>query len=367
MTLTWDTAAGASGEVKAYVDGSQVGSTETGLGTWAGAVGCVDIGAFCLDESKIFTGMIDEVRVSTVARDLCWTQTEFANQDAPTTFYGISPEMAFTTAIDLLSFTATGANDAVQVSWETASETGNLGFYLYRADSPDWTYRRITDQLIAGLDFSAAGRVYSYSDTDVSAGQAYYYKLEDLDMDGQRTFHGPVGVDWNGGGAPAVAGGDPDPAPWQPGGEAGPVAVSDSDEPVYKIMLPDEGLYRLSRDFLAGQNVALDKVDLSRVRLFHQGREVAIWVHDGNGDTVFDDADHITFYALPVAAEYAKYSADNVYWLTTGAGENPVKRMAAVDAAPDSAALAAGFDATVRREQDQYYYPAAPGADERDR
>jgi len=41
--------------------------------------------------------------------------------------------------------------------------------------------------------------------------------------------------------------------------------------------------------------------------------------------------------------------------------------MAAVDAAPDSAALAAGFDATVRREQDQYYYPVTPGADERDR
>jgi len=185
------------------------------------AIGAEDDGSFWYAN-----GRIDEVRIANTVRDLCWIQTEFANQDAPASFYGISPEMAFTTAIDLLSFTATGANDAVQVAWETASETGNLGFYLYRADSPAGPYSRITDQLIAGLNFSPAGRTYTYQDTDVTQGQAYYYKLEDLDMDGQRTFHGPVGVDWDGGGAPAVAGGDPDPAPWQPGGEAGPVTVA---------------------------------------------------------------------------------------------------------------------------------------------
>jgi len=318
-------------------------------------------------------GIIDEARISNTVRSDDWIATSHNNQSDPGDegspgFYTVGAEdTGFTTAITLLSLSATGQDDAVQVAWETAAEIGNLGFYLYRADSPYGSFARITDQLIAGLNFSVVGQSYTYEDSAVTTGQSYYYKLEDLDIDGQRTFHGPVGVDWDGAGAPAVNAGDPDPAPWEPGGEAGPVVVSDATEPVYKIMVAGEGVYRLSRDFLAGQAVALDRVDLSRVRLYHHGREVAIWVNDEDGDTVFDDTDHITFYALPVAAEFSKYSADNVYWLTTGAGENPVKRMAAVDSTPDDAALAEGFDTTVRREMDQYYYPATPGADERDR
>lgn len=37
-SLTWDVNAGASGELKAYHNGAQVGSTQTGLGTWAGNI-----------------------------------------------------------------------------------------------------------------------------------------------------------------------------------------------------------------------------------------------------------------------------------------------------------------------------------------
>jgi len=336
-------------------------------------MGTMDMDHMVIIGSDYLDGKLDEVRISSTARDSDWIKTSYNNQDDATPGAGKfikslgTEATAFATAIDLLALSATGGDDAVQVNWETGSETGNLGFYLYRAASPVGPFVRITDQLIAGLNHSVEGRTYSYADTDVTTGQPYYYRLEDLDVDGQRTFHGPVGVDWDGTGAPLVAPGDPDPAPWEPGGESGPVTVSAADEPVYKIMVTEAGLHRLTRDFLAGQGVALDKVDLSRVRLYHQAREVAVWVHDDNSDTVLDAADHITFYALPVAAEYAKYSADNVYWLTTGEGANPVKRMAEVDSAPDDSVLATGFDATVRREQDQYYYPNAPGADELDR
>ena len=41
-----------------------------------------------------------------------------------------------TTAIKLLSFSATGAGDAVRVGWTTAQECENKGFNLYRATSP---------------------------------------------------------------------------------------------------------------------------------------------------------------------------------------------------------------------------------------
>lgn len=38
VMLTWDKNAGASGEMKSYVNGVQIGVTRTGLGTWAGSL-----------------------------------------------------------------------------------------------------------------------------------------------------------------------------------------------------------------------------------------------------------------------------------------------------------------------------------------
>ena len=37
---------------------------------------------------------------------------------------------------------------------------------------------------------------------DVIPGKLYYYRLEDIDVDGTRTFHGPICVDWDGDGMP---------------------------------------------------------------------------------------------------------------------------------------------------------------------
>ena len=43
---------------------------------------------------------------------------------------------ASATAVNLISFTATGRDGAVRVAWETARESGNRGFHLFRAPSP---------------------------------------------------------------------------------------------------------------------------------------------------------------------------------------------------------------------------------------
>jgi hypothetical protein len=48
------------------------------------------------------------------------------------------------TAIDLLSFTATGDGPAVEVSWETAQEIDNLGFNLYRGPSREGPFTKLT-------------------------------------------------------------------------------------------------------------------------------------------------------------------------------------------------------------------------------
>jgi hypothetical protein len=106
------------------------------------------------------------------------------------------------TDVDLLSFTATGAGDKVQVKWETAHEINNLGFNLYRSTTKDGSYQKLNSSLIPGLLYSVAGKKYTYDDTTATKGQLYYYKLEDIDGSGTHSWHGPVCVDWDGDGIP---------------------------------------------------------------------------------------------------------------------------------------------------------------------
>ncbi len=53
------------------------------------------------------------------------------------------------TAVDLISFTAQGDGNAIKVEWETGAEFDNIGFHLYRANSPGGPYTRLTDKLIS--------------------------------------------------------------------------------------------------------------------------------------------------------------------------------------------------------------------------
>jgi hypothetical protein len=100
--------------------------------------------------------------------------------------------LAVTTAVELMSFTATGADGAVLVEWKTASELNNLGFLLYRSLSEAGPWTRITPSLIAGLGSSPVGASYSWTDGGLTNGTRYDYRLEDIDGASRSTFHGPV-------------------------------------------------------------------------------------------------------------------------------------------------------------------------------
>ncbi|MGE4159950.1 MAG: C25 family cysteine peptidase, partial [Planctomycetota bacterium] len=96
-------------------------------------------------------------------------------------------------------------NDLVKVLWETESETGNLGFHVYRSDDRHGSYVRLTDSLISPavtMEASLTGYSYRYDDPVPVAGSIWYYKIEDWDGEGHRTMHGPVCVDWDGDGLP---------------------------------------------------------------------------------------------------------------------------------------------------------------------
>ncbi len=96
------------------------------------------------------------------------------------------------TAIKLISFEAEPSVNKIVLIWETATEKGNAGFHLWRAAAGTENYARITENLIPAEGTDTTGAFYEYADADVTPGQTYSYKLQDVDLDSKSSFHGPV-------------------------------------------------------------------------------------------------------------------------------------------------------------------------------
>jgi hypothetical protein len=82
----------------------------------------------------------------------------------------------------------------VVVEWSTASEVDTAGYYLYRSEKPGGPFDRVNKNLIPASNDPLVGGSYSYEDTGVQAGKTYYYQLEDIELDGSRTIHGPIEI-----------------------------------------------------------------------------------------------------------------------------------------------------------------------------
>lgn len=100
--------------------------------------------------------------------------------------------------IELLSFSAKGFAEQVILQWQTVSETENTGFNVYRANGENDEYYIISSYRnnpdLLGFGNSPTGKTYSFTDKDsfLKAGKTYYYKIADINYDGQISFHGPV-------------------------------------------------------------------------------------------------------------------------------------------------------------------------------
>jgi len=94
--------------------------------------------------------------------------------------------------IILSDFSIIPKSNLIIVNWSTDSEIDNAGFNIYRAESEDGTYVRLGASLIAAQGTATSGATYAYTDRDVVNRRTYFYKLEDLDITGAATLHGPV-------------------------------------------------------------------------------------------------------------------------------------------------------------------------------
>jgi hypothetical protein len=77
----------------------------------------------------------------------------------------------------------------IEIEWVTETEFDTAGFNIYRSPLPEGEFVQINPQLIPGSPDPATGGAYVYADTDVQAGETYYYKLEDVEYSGARQQH----------------------------------------------------------------------------------------------------------------------------------------------------------------------------------
>lgn len=99
-----------------------------------------------------------------------------------------------TLPVELSSFSAAlTAQNFVKLSWVSQSETGLLGYRVYRDEALNQaTAVMITPVMVPATNTSSIAS-YSILDNEVTLGLTYYYWLESVDM-GSTTLHGPISV-----------------------------------------------------------------------------------------------------------------------------------------------------------------------------
>lgn len=94
--------------------------------------------------------------------------------------------------VTLAEFQAIPQSDHIRVTWETAQETDNLGFNLYRSTDPAQAGERLNGELIPSQVPGGGGAFYAFPDANVNDGDTYYYTLESVSLTGQTALHGSV-------------------------------------------------------------------------------------------------------------------------------------------------------------------------------
>ena len=297
------------------------------------------------------------------------------------------------TAVKLVSFDAVAYGDGTLLQWRTGHEADNLGFNVYREEGGQRIL--LTPQVLAGSALLAgsdvvlrAGQPYAWwDDTPRGVGSPVYH-LEDIDLDGTRTLHGPVAPVAGLGRKPIVEraatlvrlsgamahgrGGASALSPGRSAGSAvrgGPVAVAPgltpeqaqqvlAGSPAVKIFIREEGWYRVTQPELAAWG--LGGADPRRLQLYVEGTQVPIVVQ-GEGDGVFDPQDCVEFYAQGIDTPSTDARA---CWLVAGTAKGLRVRAAAEGI---GGVAPSGFADTAAARPRVIYSPALPRSSGGDR
>jgi hypothetical protein len=94
-------------------------------------------------------------------------------------------------AVELATFAAVfNEFEGVKINWNTTREINNVGFNVFRSVTETGIYAQVNADLIAASDDGK----YEFVDQSVETGGRYFYKLEDIDINGNRSEHGPISI-----------------------------------------------------------------------------------------------------------------------------------------------------------------------------
>ncbi len=102
-------------------------------------------------------------------------------------------------AVQMNFFEANGEQESIVLRWQTAFETDNMGFNIYRSESllrEDAI--RLNNNMISSLvpPGSTFGADYEFVDKSAQPYRRYFYWIEDVDVNGTLTEHGPISAEW---------------------------------------------------------------------------------------------------------------------------------------------------------------------------
>lgn len=233
------------------------------------------------------------------------------------------------TAVRLESFQAAQYANGVTFHWRTGWETQNLGFNLYREVGGERI--KLNKTLIAGGALLSrgplsGGSTYSWQDPGSPAGA---YWLQDIDINGKRTWHGPfkpylrstplpVVNSATLGDAAAITGQSRTVRTSARNAAKRAAQISQSKLagiPALKIEVAEEGWYRIGSEQLVAAGLKLG-MPSQLINVFVEGREIPILIADG-GDGRLNQGDSVHFFGVGVDTPYTDR---RVYWLTAGLG-----------------------------------------------
>ncbi len=278
------------------------------------------------------------------------------------------PFDANSTAVDLVSFTATHYKDGLWLKWETGDEVDNLGFNVYRVQNGKKV--RLNSSLIAGSALRVGNGTHlvaggSYAWPDESGDVNSQYWLEDVDLNGTSTWHGPIKVSAANGKAalqssPLLGASPANQAATGPFTKAVTASTVTSVEMPFvltsipagnrgqqwslagqqavKIAVRKTGWYRVTKSQLTA--AGLDVTDFNNLQLYADGLPVPVSV----GSSYFE------FYGV---AFDTPTTDTHIYWLVTGSGR---ARIASQSSGAPGATFAASFPCVVESKPRSIYY-----------
>jgi hypothetical protein len=295
-----------------------------------------------------------------------------------------------TTAVRLAGFGATRHKGDVLIKWQSGYEVDNLGYHIYREQNGQRA--RVTRSMIAGSALLAgertvltAGHSYTWFDRLPTDGGSVAYWVEDVDLNGKRTRHGPftpiegkidrqqsaqavsldqLSADTKSGQQEESAASDEQEA--QPGkaatGNAGWLACQQSvaGQTGVKIMVRRSGWVRVTQPELVAAGLG-QSVNPAHLQLFVSGRQMPIKVSANASQGQFTASDWIEFYARGLDAPTTD---TRTYYLVTGTKAGLRISRSPYGVTPDETQTGPhSFNYTVERRERSIYFSGLDNGD----